>query len=448
MMVVSVALLFVSYQILKGKKENKRCKFLIDQLHTINYQVEKLLVVDENVNIVTSELDDLSKQYDVVIIVRESNNEVVVKALSNLCCENCKSRTIEHHLNGICEMPPAAKLLGVNSSHPVIYLQRIFVLEYDNVELQFSEYLKDHLQHYERGSNYMKVLNIQVNGNTEGILEKLQMYKSIIQLEHFQGVLKAIISNQNFQHLVECEKLLRHELGDNIISSYEENDVLRRIYDSRERHIHQSIEGIKKCLSMYGPENVFLSFNGGKDCTVLLHLVHLVLRINYPDYKSPIFCLYVKSKEAFSEQDEFISQCQIFYNLDMMTVSLGMKEALDRVLKMKPNLKAGFMGTRRTDPFSADLKVFQMTDPDWPQVMRVNPILEWHYSDIWDYLLFYKVPYCKLYDMGFTSLGNATNTIRNPSLLYRDAKLMKDVYLPAYKMMNESEERSGRNVKT
>lgn len=85
-----------------------------------------------------------------------------------------------------------------------------------------------------------------------------------------------------------------------------------------------------------------------------------------------------------------------------------------------------------------------MTDSDWPEIMRCSPFLDWHYSDIWDYLLYYKVPYCKLYDSGFTSLGNTTNTIRNPSLICAESE--KGAYLPAYKMLREKNERSGRNV--
>ena len=104
------------------------------------------------------------------------------------------------------------------------------------------------------------------------------------------------------------------------------------------------------------------------------------------------------------------------------------------------------MGTRRTDPYSSDLNIFQMTDSNWPQIMRVSPLLDWHYSDIWDYLLYYKVPYCKLYDMGFTSLGNTVNTMRNPSLICFDKAEVKDVHLPAYKLLRENTERDGRNA--
>lgn len=86
-----------------------------------------------------------------------------------------------------------------------------------------------------------------------------------------------------------------------------------------------------------------------------------------------------------------------------------------------------------------------MTDPDWPQVMRVSPLLDWHYSYIWDYLLYFRVPYCTLYDEGYTSLGNMKNTVRNTCLRAYDVFQEQEVYLPACKLMDAKKERNGRN---
>lgn len=37
-------------------------------------------------------------------------------------------------------------------------------------------------------------------------------------------------------------------------------------------------------------------------------------------------------------------------------------------------------------------------------------------SDVWDFLLACKAPYCSLYDVGYTSIGNIHDTIPNPAL--------------------------------
>lgn len=113
-------------------------------------------------------------------------------------------------------------------------------------------------------------------------------------------------------------------------------------------------------METYGLEHLFLTFNGGKDCTVLLHLLNIVRKIRYPKYQEPLSCLYVRDHDTFPEQDKFVAQCQVYYNLDIVSLSQGMKDALAEYLNRKPNLKACFLGTRRTDPYSASLKTFQV----------------------------------------------------------------------------------------
>lgn len=60
-----------------------------------------------------------------------------------------------------------------------------------------------------------------------------------------------------------------------------------------------------------------------------------------------------------------------------------MKQALAEYLQEMFDVKAVFVGTRRTDPHGADLIHFQETDGDWPRFIRIHPVIDWHYREVW-----------------------------------------------------------------
>lgn len=60
-----------------------------------------------------------------------------------------------------------------------------------------------------------------------------------------------------------------------------------------------------------------------------------------------------------------------------------MKPALSAYLAARPAVRAVFVGTRRTDPHGERLTHFDLTDGDWPRFMRIHPVIDWHYAEIW-----------------------------------------------------------------
>jgi len=109
---------------------------------------------------------------------------------------------------------------------------------------------------------------------------------------------------------------------------------------------------------------------------------------------------------------------------------------------VQPSLKCIFVGTRRGDPHGAKLAALQLTDVGWPNIIRVHPILDWTYHNVWEYLRGEGRQYCQLYDEGYTSLGSTHNTQLNPQLRNVDG-----TYRPAYMLADEALERDGRGAK-
>lgn len=79
-----------------------------------------------------------------------------------------------------------------------------------------------------------------------------------------------------------------------------------------------------------------------------------------------------------------MTECAGRYGLDVVRIAMGMREAFEVYLRVRPGTRAVLVGTRRTDPHGERLTHFDMTDHGWPKFMRVHPVIDWHYWEIWD----------------------------------------------------------------
>jgi FAD synthetase len=103
--------------------------------------------------------------------------------------------------------------------------------------------------------------------------------------------------------------------------------------------------------------------------------------ITLPRRKIPT--CYVTPPHTFEEIDSFVTECAGYYNLDIERIALPMQKAFEKFLENRPLVKAVLVGTRRTDPHGENLGHFDPTDHSWPVFMRVQPVIDWHYGQVW-----------------------------------------------------------------
>ncbi|CAN8102633.1 unnamed protein product [Discula destructiva] len=280
-------------------------------------------------------------------------------------------------------------------------------------------------------------------------------------------------------------------------------DVDTKLLKGVQAQVKDAVGVIDEALDRYSIEELSLSYNGGKDCLVLLVLILACLPRHFepipassslapptttttttttttsnngngngngngipahthahsqPPPNTPLSAtprattpspfpttlqsVYVVSPHPFAEVDAFVEASTAQFHLDLCRYALPMRAALAAYLAEKPRLKAVFVGTRRTDPHGAKLTHFDPTDEGWPAFVRIHPVIDWHYAEIWAFLRHLKIPYISLYDQGYTSLGGTEDTYPNPKLKRADDA---EDFRPAYELIEDDEERLGRD---
>ncbi|WFD35747.1 FAD synthase [Malassezia cuniculi] len=254
------------------------------------------------------------------------------------------------------------------------------------------------------------------------------------------------------------------------VYAFVEDESVRSKYPALAERVLEAVQTCERALETYGAANCALSFNGGKDCIVLAHILAAVLRRKAPNTEGipKLHGLYVACASPFPELEDFIrysSSQATGYNIDLTWSKGDIRDVLADWTGQNTtysgvshrHIRAMFIGVRRIDPHGAALALESPCDPDWPPMMRIHPILNWEYADIWAFLRSpvlatnlevsaqgvtgggsHGVPYCILYDRGYTSLGSTFNTRPNP-LLEQSGE-----YAPAYELQDASAERAGR----
>ncbi|SBT34177.1 FAD synthetase, putative [Plasmodium ovale wallikeri] len=211
-------------------------------------------------------------------------------------------------------------------------------------------------------------------------------------------------------------------------------------------------------------ENVFLSFNGGKDAVVIFHL----FRCAYAKYlhdvkgkrKKPKLIYFKDELNEFPEVYQFLNEYVYMYDFNICVIKGTWKTSITNFIENfqkqhhvsradQPDVSqinhclfaptiAFINGTRYHDTYCEKIQILNISSKGLPPYLYLNPIFYWTYGAVWTFILYFKFDYCILYNHGYSSIGSVNDTVKNEFLKCNDC------YLPAYFLKNWEHERYNR----
>ena len=192
-----------------------------------------------------------------------------------------------------------------------------------------------------------------------------------------------------------------------------------RLYQSSlDEKVEKAESVIQESFDRYGRNKLAVSWTGGKDSMVLLHLARRVIPEPFD-----LSVFFIDTGLHFEELYQFVEEWGDKWDLNLVRVhpertiaeyqretDEERKKELSRTMKieaidqgLKDNGWEALMVGIRWDEHEA--RVDEEFFSKRPSHMRVHPILQFSEDDIWTYIRRFEVPYVSLYDEGYRSLG-------------------------------------------
>ncbi|CAI5716453.1 unnamed protein product [Peronospora farinosa] len=186
-----------------------------------------------------------------------------------------------------------------------------------------------------------------------------------------------------------------------------------------QKRVQKALDVMRSAIDIFGLEGVCFSFNGGKDSTVVLHLLRIVVAKRVLE---EVQLAHWKIQQKAEGGTTVTSPRNSFVSVDLLDeqelearVKHNCNTCRLPILTQKLKIKGVYMGVRGGDPHGKFGALFRLA-----------------------------LEYCSLYDHGYTSLGNIFDTVQNPELWRKGEMGKEGYYLPAYKLKDGSSERCGR----
>uniref|UniRef100_A0A0A9XAG0 FAD synthase n=1 Tax=Lygus hesperus TaxID=30085 RepID=A0A0A9XAG0_LYGHE len=452
MEVKTAGIIVIGDEVLKGQVADQNVNFLAKKLHLLGIKLCKVSIVPDIIEDIAKEVAEYSVRYDRVITTGgigpthdDMTYEGIAAAFQDTLLLNEELLSFWSWFNKdpegmrlesskkMATIPKSAKIIYTEMPRTIVPVGKFPVVTINNVcvfpgipyylkaifnSLQGTYFVSSGVTFHVR----RLYLNVFESAFSEHLTKTAKQYEKTVVFGSYPKV-----NQSEYKTLITIESQLAKDVDDALASFksllktewiVNDFDVLSEAWSSTKdridygnlevtfiENLNRSLQLVEKVFEDYRPEEIYLAFNGGKDCTALLHLAHTIKNKRDGDLQQespPLTAVYFKPKNPIPEVEAFIQEAATRYKVNLITEEGPIKEALGRLSKTEAGKKwkVVLMGTRKADPIGKNLQHFQKTDDGWGNLIRVSPILDWSYKEVWTYLRNFSVSYCSLYDEG------------------------------------------------